>query len=231
MPRGRATALRRRLSLIVIADPSAAGDRSLLEIVHAAAQAGAPAVQLRAKTLSARETVELGLLMLQECRRTGALFFVNDRVDIALVIGADGAHLGDDDLPLPAARAITPAGFLLGRSVDTPDEARTATRDGADYLGVGPVYATRSKLDLGTPIGPEGVRAVVGATPLPVVGIGGIEIENSVAVRAAGAVGVAVIRSVVAASDPGAAVRQFLARPQTRSDSSSSSWSVPEAAE
>jgi thiamine-phosphate pyrophosphorylase len=198
--------LRSRLQLIVIADPDAVADRALLEVVRAALQAGAPAIQLRAKALGTRDTVDLGHAIVTETRHSGALFFVNDRIDVALVVGADGAHLGDDDLPLPAARSITPPGFLLGRSVDTPDQARRAEWEGADYVGLGPVYATASKADLGAPIGPDGVRAVVQSVTLPVVAIGGITTENAAAVIHAGAAGIAVIRSVVAAPDPAAAV-------------------------
>jgi thiamine-phosphate diphosphorylase len=198
-----------RLGLIVIADP-AATDRPLLEVVREVLQAGASAIQLRAKTLSARQMVELGRALGEETHRAGALFFVNDRVDIALVVGADGAHVGDDDLPLTAARRIAPHGFLLGRSVDTPQEARVATTEGADYLGVGPVFTTTSKTGLGAPIGPEGVREVVAATPLPVVGIGGIQPGNAAAVVVAGAVGVAVISAVLAAHEPAVAVREIV---------------------
>lgn len=213
--------LRERLSLIVIADPSAAVGRPLPELVRAALRARAPAIQLRAKALSARETVELGRILLPETRAAGALFFVNDRVDIALVLDADGAHLGDDDLPLSAARSISPPGFLLGRSVDTPDEARVATAEGADYVGVGPVYATRSKSGLGAPIGPDGIAAVAAATPLPVVGIGGISSENAAAVIAGGAAGVAVIQSVMSAPDPGHAVEEILMQIRTELGTSS----------
>lgn len=203
--------LRERLALIVIADPDAAPPgQSVVEAVHAALRGGAPAIQLRAKRLSARDTVELARELLPAIRRAGALFFVNDRVDVALAVGADGAHLGDDDLPLPAARAITPAGFLLGRSVDTPDEARLAAAEGADYVGAGPVYTTISKSGLGPPLGSRGIAKVTRATPLPVVGIGGIDAANAAAVLAAGVAGVAVIRAVIGAPDPESATRALL---------------------
>jgi thiamine-phosphate pyrophosphorylase len=209
----RVRGLRDRLSLIVVADPAALPNgASLTEIVRSTLQAGAPAVQLRAKDLTARETVELARALVHETRRFGALFFVNDRVDIALAVGADGAHVGSDDLPVPAARSIAPPGFLLGRSVDTADEARAATTEGADYLGVGAVYATLSKLGLGEPVGSRRIAEVAAVTEIPVVGIGGIDAGNAAAVIEAGAAGVAVIRSVVAAPDPGAAVRALLAQ-------------------
>jgi thiamine-phosphate pyrophosphorylase len=204
-------ALRDRLGLIVIADAEVLPASGLVEVISLALQAGAPAVQLRAKNLTARETVALGRALAEPTRRAGALFFVNDRVDIALALEADGAHLGDDDIPLAAARRIVPPGFILGRSVDNAEEAKTAEADGADYVGLGPVFATYSKSGLGEPIGPAGVEEVVAAVDLPVVGIGGIDADNAGEVLGAGAAGVAMIRAVLAAPDPAATVRAIRA--------------------
>jgi thiamine-phosphate pyrophosphorylase len=203
--------LAERLALIVVTDAECGTDRELVEVVRAALAGGAPAVQLRAKTETSREMVELASRLLVETRAAGALLFVNDRVDVALAVGADGAHLGNDDLPIPAARRIAPPGFLLGRSVETLAEAEQAIHDGADYLGVGPVYATLSKADAGPVIGAEGVRAMCDAAgPAPVVGIGGIDATNAGEVAGAGAAGVAVIRAVMLAADPGAAAAALL---------------------
>jgi thiamine-phosphate pyrophosphorylase len=201
-----------RLSLIVITDARCAGERGVLEVVRAALQGGAPAVQLRAKRESAREMLELARRIRKETRRTGALLFINDRVDVALAAEADGAHVGDDDLPLSVARRITPRGFLLGRSVDTAEQARIAEREGADYVGVGPVNATASKADAGPQVGVEGIAAVRAATSIPVVAIGGIGPENARRTVAAGAHGVAVIRAVMAAPQPEISVRELLYR-------------------
>ena len=206
----RSSALARRLSLIVIADTAFADGIDLVQRVSAVLRAGAPAVQLRAKGESGRAEYELAVKLREETRSHGALFFVNDRVDVALACGADGAHLGDDDLPLAAARRIVPPAFLLGRSAGDAATARTAQREGADYLGVGAVFHTGSKADAGSPIGPQGLRQVVEAVTIPVVGIGGIGVENAPAVQDAGAAGVAVIRAMLGAADPGAAVRQLL---------------------
>lgn len=198
--------LRRRLSLIVVTDPDCGADRGVLEVVRLALAGGAPAIQLRSKESSAREMVELGKSLLVETRRAGALLFVNDRVDVAIAIGADGAHLGNDDLPVPAARRIAPPGFLLGRSVDRVEEIDTVISEGADYLGAGPVYPTGSKADAGPVMGPDGLRAVAAAAgATPVVGIGGIDVSNAAAVVQAGGVGVAVIGAVMRAADPAAA--------------------------
>jgi thiamine-phosphate pyrophosphorylase len=206
-PGGR---LAERLRLVVVTDADLAGGRGIVSVVEAALQSGAPAIQLRAKDLPAREVVALGRRIRSATRESGALLFVNDRVDIALVVEADGAHLGDDDLPLAAARRIVPSGFLLGRSVDTPGEARSAEREGADYLGAGPAYATATKVGLPPPLGPAGIGAVARAVRIPVVGIGGIGEAGAGPVVAMGAAGVAVIRAVMAAGDPGAATDRLL---------------------
>lgn len=203
--------LRRQLALIVVTDPDCGAGRDVVEVVRRALAGGAPSIQLRAKDASAREMAELGRRLLIETRRAGALLFVNDRVDVALAIGADGAHVGNDDLPLPAARRIVPAGFILGRSVDRVDDVADAVAEGADYLGAGPVYPTGSKLDTGPVMGPDGLRkACEAAGAVPVVGIGGIDRANASAVAAAGAVGVAVIAAVMRAEEPGEAAAAIL---------------------
>lgn len=200
-----------RLRLIVVADPSATGGRPLLEVAKSALAGGAPALQLRCKEAPTRAIVELGTALCAESHRYGALFFVNDRIDVALAVAADGAHLGDDDLPLSAAREMTPPGFLLGRSVDVVDDVAPAIAAGADYLGVGPVRATSNKPDAGRPIGVEGVaRVVAAAGTVPVVAIGGVRAAEAAAVSAVGAAGVAVIGSVMRAADPAAAAKALL---------------------
>jgi thiamine-phosphate pyrophosphorylase len=206
------TPLAERLALIVVTDPECGEGRSVVEVVRAALVGGATAIQLRAKEMEAREMVELARALAAGTRAAGALLFVNDRVDVALAAGADGAHLGDDDLPLAAARRITPPRFLLGRSADSPEGARAAERDGADYVGVGPVYGTASKPDAGDAIGPARIAEVAAAVRIPVVGIGGIGAANARPVIEAGAAGVAVISAVVRAPDPEAATREILAR-------------------
>jgi thiamine-phosphate pyrophosphorylase len=199
-----------RLALVVVTDPDCAG-RDLVDVARAALRGGAGALQLRAKQESTREMVELGRRLKAETEAAGALLFVNDRVDVALVIGADGAHLGDDDLPLEAARRIAPPPFLIGRSVDTEAEARVAELAGADYVGAGPVHATPSKLDAAPAIGVRGIGAIAAATGIPVVAIGGVDEETSEAVARAGAAGVAVIRAVMQAADPESAARALVA--------------------
>jgi thiamine-phosphate pyrophosphorylase len=199
-----------RLRLIVVTDPDAGSGRETLDVVRAALRAGAPAIQLRWKEASAREMVALAAAIRETVVRTGALLLVNDRVDVALAAGANGAHLGDDDLPVEAARRIAPPGFLLGVSAGTPERARRGVADGADYVGTGPVYATGSKRDAGEPVGAEQIRRVAAAVPVPVVGIGGIGPGGAGDVVRAGAAGVAVISAVMRAADPEAVVRMLL---------------------
>jgi thiamine-phosphate pyrophosphorylase len=202
--------LGRRLALMVITDARCGEGRALVDVVRAALRGGAPCVQLRVKTESARETVELARALREATREAGALLIVNDRVDVALVADADGAHVGDDDIPVAAARRIVPPGFLLGRSTDTPEQAVRARGDGADYVGVGPVYQTASKDDAGLPVGLARVAAVARAAGIPAVGIGGIDAANAAEVARSGAAGVAVIRAVMQAPDPAEAVRELL---------------------
>jgi thiamine-phosphate pyrophosphorylase len=132
---------------------------------------------------------------------------VNDRVDVALAIDADGVHVGQDDMPAPLARRLLGAGRILGVSAGTVEEALQAQADGADYLGTGDVYGTPSKADAGAPIGVAGLAAVARAVAIPVVAIGGIQVGNAAAAIRAGASGVAVISAVVGAPDPEAAAR------------------------
>lgn len=183
----------------------------MLEIVEAALAAGAPAVQLRDKGASARELFEAGQALLPRVRAAGALFFVNDRTDVALALGADGVHVGPGDLPVARLRPAVPPGFLIGTSTDDPEVAAELVTAGASYIGCGTVYATRSKRDAGEVIGLDGLDRVARAVGVPVVGIGGITPERSEDVARTAASGVAVISAVMAAPDPGAVVSALLA--------------------
>jgi thiamine-phosphate pyrophosphorylase len=196
-------------SVYVITDRRVAGDRSILDVVRAAIRGGASVVQLREKTATTREMVELGQALHEISRKAGIPLIVNDRLDVALAIGAEGVHVGHDDMPVSLARRLIGPDLILGASPETMEEARQMERDGADYLGVGDVYGTPSKSDAGTPIGVEGLAEVIRAVSLPVVAIGGITLENAGAVIQAGAAGVAVISAVVGAPDPEAAARRL----------------------
>ncbi|HVH11645.1 MAG TPA: thiamine phosphate synthase, partial [Longimicrobium sp.] len=180
-------ALRDLLRLIVVTDPDCGVGRNVVDVTRAALRGGAPAIQLRMKDTSAREMADVARALLLETRPAGALLFINDRVDVALAVGADGAHVGQDDLPAAAARHIAPPGFLLGVSAETVELARRAEAEGADYVGVGPVYGTGSKSDAGDAIGLERVTEVASAVRVPVVAIGGITAENALDVVRANA--------------------------------------------
>ena len=182
--------------------------RTTLEAVEAAVAGGVGAVQLREKDRSARERYHLGRKLREVTRDADVTFVVNDRVDLARAVDADGVHLGDDDLPVAVAREQLGTDAVIGRSVSFVDDARRAQKAGADYLGVGAVYATGSKDDIDDDeheIGPDRVGDVVDAVDVPVVGIGGVTADNAAPVVEAGADGVAVITEIAAADDPEAA--------------------------
>jgi len=202
--------LAERLRVIVITDRILARPREVGDVVDAALSAGAPAVQLREKALPPRDVLPLARRLRAATRAAQALFLVNDRLDLALAIGADGVHLGPDDLPVDAARRIAPPGFLIGYSADTPSTARAAIAADADYIGCGTVFPTSTKKDAGSVIGPEGLAAVVAAVEAPVVAIGGITPARAPEVFRAGAAGCAVVSAVMAAPDPARAVRELL---------------------
>jgi len=197
------------LSVYVITDRRVAGERSILDVVRAAIRGGATVVQLREKEASTREMVELGQALHEITREARVPLIVNDRLDVALAIDAEGVHVGQDDMPAHLARQLIGPDKILGVSASTVEEARQAEGDGADYLGVGDVYGTPTKPDAGEPIGVEGLAEIARAVSVPVVGIGGITPDNAKAVIRAGAVGVAVISAVVGASDPEAAARRL----------------------
>lgn len=173
--------------------------------------AGVRSIQFREKRMEMSDQLVVAQMIRAKSAAAGALFLVNDRLDLALAVAADGVHLGQTDLPVSIARRLLPAGAVIGLSAATPEEARAGVRDGADYLGTGAVYATSTKADAGAPIGLAGIEAVVQSVDLPVIGIGGIGLGRVAPVIRAGAVGVAVISAVTGAKDPAAAARALLA--------------------
>lgn len=194
--------------LYVITDPLV---RDPVQTVRMALEGGAKIVQLRDKQATTRQLVQTAQALRTLTRQHGALLIVNDRLDVALAVEADGVHLGQDDLPVALARRIAANTLIIGVSVETVEEAQRAQADGADYLGVGPMFATQTKPDAGAPVGPERLRAIKNAVAIPVFGIGGITLQNAGTVLSAGADGVCVISAIVGAPDPRVATRQFLA--------------------
>lgn len=192
----------------LVTGESLSAGRTTPEIVGAAIEGGVDVVQLREKGRSVRERYETGRTVRELTRDAGVTFVVNDRVDLAAVLDADGVHLGGDDLPVRAARRLLGEEAVIGRSVSTVAEAETAEAEGADYLGVGTVYRTDSKDDIPEDehgVGPERVREIAEAVDIPFVGIGGITADNAAEVAKSGADGVAVITAITQAEDPSAA--------------------------
>jgi thiamine-phosphate diphosphorylase len=199
------------LRLIVITDAHLAAPRTVADVVAAAVAAGAPAVQLRDKQATAHELCEQARTLLPIVHAAGARLMVNDRLDVALAAGADGVHLGPDDLPIAAARRIVPSGFLIGASTDDPALAVRAEADGADYIGCGAVFGTTTKPEAaGERIGTARLDAVAAAVRIPVVGIGGVTPANIAQVAATRAAGAAVVGAVMMAQDVGQVVRKLL---------------------
>jgi thiamine-phosphate pyrophosphorylase len=188
----------------------ARGGQAALDAVAAAVAAGAPVVQVRAKGCTDRELHDFARAVVELCAPAGTTCLVNDRVDVALAVGAAGTHLGAGDLPLAAARRIAGPGHLLGGTAREPRLARRLVAEGADYLGVGPAYPTRTKTGLPDALGPAGIRAVAEAVDVPVIAIGGVTAARVAELLAAGANGVAVVGAVSGAADPGAATRELL---------------------
>ena len=194
--------------VVVLTDARLSMGRSHAEVIRAAIAGGADAIQLRDKEASGRSFFDTAVALRRLCRDADVPFIVNDRIDIALAAAADGAHVGQNDLPASEARRLLGPDHILGVSASTVEEARAAADDGADYIGAGPVFDARSsKPDASRPIGIEGIKSIAASVPLPVIGIGGVTLMNASQVVAAGAVGVAVISAVVAAHDIADAVR------------------------
>jgi thiamine-phosphate pyrophosphorylase len=196
--------------LYVITDDTISGGRSHVELARAALAGGARVVQLRDKRRDAGELLPIAIEIRELCRRAGALFIVNDRVDLAGACDADGVHLGVTDLPVGAARTLLGPGKWIGYSPETAEQLLAAETAGADYYGVGAIYGTVSKSDAGPPVGLDHLRRLRALTSRPVVAIGGITIERLAELRAAGADGAAVIGAVAAAPDPAVAARRLV---------------------
>lgn len=200
----------RAWGLYVITDRQQTGGRSLDAVIAEALAGGARAFQLREKDLSARDLCRLAETLLARTRAAGGLLLINDRVDVALGIGADGVHLTRRSLPPAAARALLRPGMLLGVSCHSREEALEAAEGGTDFVLLGPIFATRSKAGFGPPPGPALIRQVRPSVACPLLGIGGITAANAGEVLAAGADGIAVISAVMSAPDVVGATRALL---------------------
>ncbi|MFQ5508192.1 MAG: thiamine phosphate synthase [Leptospirillia bacterium] len=199
-----------RAGVYLIADTAMLPAAALVAAVTAALSAGVKLVQYRHKGPLTREAVGVAGELADHCRNRGALFLVNDRADLALMCGADGVHLGQDDLTVATARRLIGPHAYIGVSTHNRQEAEQAERDGADYLGFGNVFGTATKADALPPVGTGPLAEVCRAVSLPVYAIGGVGPGNLAQVAAAGAAGGAVISAVLGADDPGQAAAELL---------------------
>lgn len=187
-------------SIYLVTDDGCLQGRPLIDCVREALEGGVTLVQYRAKTASSAEMYSEALQLKALCDSYKVPLIINDRLDIAMAIGAAGVHLGQDDLPCAAARRILGEEYLIGVSAHNPAEARAALQSGADYLGCGAVFGTATKADV-KKLGTDGLAAICKAKGLPVVGIGGVTADNYREVRAAGADGAAIVSGILAQPD------------------------------
>jgi thiamine-phosphate pyrophosphorylase len=203
--------IKRLSGLYVIIDTQALNERSPVEIAAQAIRGGAGTIQLRDKISSKKQLLTIAGRLKELCAEQEALFIINDHLDLALAVDADGLHLGQGDLPIPTARKLLPIDKIIGCSARTVEQAVAAQADGADYIAVGSMYPTSSK-EKAEVVGPDRLRQIRQAVTLPIVAIGGIDKDNAAQVMAAGADSVAVISAVLQAEAPEEAARQIVDR-------------------
>ncbi len=208
-------------SLYLVTDPDLTGGRTIPDIVRSAVIGGVTMVQLREKTASTRAFMEKAEAVQDAIRGKGIPLIINDRVDVALAVDADGVHLGSDDMPYEKARSILGREAIIGVSVETLEEAEEMSGSGVDYFGVSPIFATGTKPDHAPPLGLEGLRKIRKHVSEPLIAIGGVDVDNAADVIAAGADGIAVVTAITLANDPKTAAIDLLAEiQQTKSTNS-----------
>ena len=200
--------------LYVVITEAFCAQRSALDVLDACLAAGVRIVQFREKSASAADFFAGAQAFRERTRAHGALLIVNDRIDIALATGADGVHLGQDDLPVEAARAIAPS-LIIGASSHSREEALAAEKAGASYVNIGPIFATQTKAVPTGVVGPEMIDAIAPGLSVPFSCMGGIKAHNINEVLARGARHIAVVTAVTAANDPQAAAAALRAAIQT----------------
>src|SRR5262245_56318429 len=196
--------------LYTIADTLGRSELSFVNIAEKLCAGGAKLLQLRVKELATRDFLAISQEVRAICRRFGCLLIINDRADIALAVDADGVHVGQEDLPLAAARKVVGPGKIIGVSTHDPEQAVIAERDGADYIGFGPLFGTTTKATGYTARGLDQLREIRQAVSLPIVAIGGVTSERVPSALAAGADAVAMISDLVLASDIAGKTRETL---------------------
>jgi thiamine-phosphate pyrophosphorylase len=196
-------------SLYLVTDRELAGERSTHDIVKAAIKGGVTCVQLREKSSTTLEFIEQALSIRELLRKNNIPLIINDRLDVAQAVHADGVHLGTADMPLEMARSIVGNSMIIGASAESIADAIKAEKDGADYIAVSPIYETPTKVYTFSPLGLKGLREIRGAVKTPLVGIGGLNKGNSGEIIRNGADGIAVVSAIVAAEDPESAAREL----------------------
>lgn len=205
---------RNRLRLYAVTDRTWLHDQTLRQQVEAALQGGVTCVQLREKQLDREQFIQLGRSIGCLCQRYGVPLLINDDLEVALACGADGVHVGQDDLPVEEVRRRVGDKLIVGVSAHNPEEARRAYEGGADYLGAGAVFGSTTKTNV-TALSHETLRAICDAVPIPVVAIGGITRDNLPRLAGTGVAGVAVVSGIFAADDITAASRELRALSDT----------------
>lgn len=196
-------------SLYLVTDSKLAGERSLEFIVAEAVKGGVSCVQLREKNLDTREFVAMAKRLRTLLAPLYIPLIINDRIDVALACEADGVHLGQSDMHIGDARQLVGEKMVIGISAESVEDAVCAEKEGADYIGISPVFSTQTKKDIARPLGLDGVRKIRSLVNIPLVGIGGINHENCRAVIDHGADGIAVVSAIVAAENPAQAAQQM----------------------
>ena len=196
-------------SLCLVTDRGLSRGRTTIQIVEAALCGRVTCIQLREKTCSTREFITQALSIKDHLKRHNVPLIINDRVDIAQAVNADGVHLGQSDMPIEMAKTILKDSMIIGISAESLEDAVQAEKNGADYIGVSPIYATPTKTDAASPLGLEGLREIRKSVKIPLVGIGGLNRGNAGEVINNGGDGVAVVSAIVAADDPEKAAREL----------------------
>ena len=194
--------------ICLVTDRDLAKGRSLIDVVAAAVQGGVTIVQLREKSATTRAFLEEARALKALLTPLGVPLVINDRVDIALAVDAEGIHVGQTDMPVEQVRAIAP-GRIVGLSITNAAQMAQSDKDLCDYLGVGPLYLQQTKADASTPLGVEGFAKLRAMTDKPVMAIGGLKADNSAPVLGAGANGLAIVTGIISADDPRAAAAEF----------------------
>ena len=189
-------------SLYLVTDRSLSKGRTTLDVVRQAVAGGVTCVQLREKHCSTREFMDQARALQPLLKDQRIPLIINDRLDVALAVGADGIHLGQQDMALADARKIVGQTMVIGISAESVADAIRAEQQGADYIGVSPVFATPTKTDTAEALGLEGIQKIRRAVAIPIVGIGGVNQRSAAAVLGAGADGIAVVSAIVSADDP-----------------------------